>query len=212
MFRLYPAPAVLALSALLFLAACDEEEGAPATPTATAAATAAVTPAISPTAPAATETPEPVPTGAFEGTRGPVEGCPGGTIVAFLTDVRTGRHDEGFDRVVFEFSDGIPCYRIEYVRPPILADPSGLEVEMDGAAFLQVRMESATAVDLSGATPRVTCCRSTITTGFPSLVDLEKIGDFEAVLLYVLGLSEEADFRVFELEDPGRIVIDVQHP
>src|SRR3990170_3050867 len=180
--------AILALSALLFLAACDDEEGATSTPTATTAATAA----LSPTAPAiATETPEPIPTGVFEGGREPVEAPASASGVAFLVDLRTGRHDEGFDRVVFEFEgSGLPGYRIEYVAPPIVADPSGLEVDIDGTAFLQVTMQQASGVDLSGATPRVTCCRSEVTTGFPSLVDLKQTGDFEAVLTYALGLSQ----------------------
>ena len=37
-------------------------------------------------------------------------------------------------------------------------------------------------------------------------------GDFEGGLTWVLGFSEEADFRVFALPEPFRIVIDVAHP
>lgn len=132
--------------------------------------------------------------------------------LAYLSDVRTGRHDEGFDRVTFEFEGGATGYLIEYVAPPITEDPSDLPVDIDGNAFLSVVFFSASAVDLSTDTPRVTCCVSLIMTGFPSLVDLKETGDFEATLSYVLGLSEEVDFRVGMLREPYRIYIDVAHP
>jgi hypothetical protein len=46
----------------------------------------------------------------------------------------------------------------------------------------------------------------------PSLVEAERTGDFEGVLTWVLGLNEEAGFRVYELEEPYRLVVDVAHP
>jgi hypothetical protein len=131
---------------------------------------------------------------------------------AFLHDVRTGQHDDGFDRVTFEFEGGSTSYRVEYVQPPITEDPSDRPVDVEGNAFLKVVFFSATGVDLSGPTPRLSCCASEFTTGLPSLLDLRQTGDFEATLSWVLGLSEEVDFRVTELKGPYRIAIDVAHP
>jgi hypothetical protein len=46
----------------------------------------------------------------------------------------------------------------------------------------------------------------------PSILEAERVGDFEAALNWALGLSAEADFRVITLADPPRLVIDVAHP
>ncbi len=181
-----PGTALLMAAALIVFGACNGGDSAPASPS---------------------------PTGAppFEGSRGPVEKEVPDPEIAFLADVRTAQQG-GFDRVTFEFEDGSTGYRIEYVQPPITEDPSGRPIDIEGSALLRVVFFSATGVDLSGETPRVTCCASEVTTGLPSLIDLQQTGDFEATLSWVLGLREEVDFRVSELEDPYRIVIDVAHP
>ena len=199
--RRYLPTALVAIIAIVALAACNGGGSAPATPTSDAiqpppGATVLESTSIAP----------------FEGTRGPEELQALYPEVAYLSDVRTGRHDEGFDRVTFEFEGGATGYRIEYVDPPITEDPSGLPVDIDGSTFLRVVFFSASAVDLSTETPRITCCVSLIMTGLPALVDLKKMGDFEATLSYVLGLSEEVDFRVGTLQNPYRIYIDVAHP
>ncbi len=209
-----PAPymALLAASVLLVGAGCGE--GAPATPTAAPGETREATPAASltPTAtpPAAlTATPILAP---FEGTRGPVEAeatvpVPPG---ALLVDVSTGLQ-EGFDRIVFEFEEGLPGYRIQYVEPPIRGEFSGLPVEIAGNAFLRVSFRSAAGVDPLTGEPTYEGPFE-IPTGLPSLLEAEGTGDFEAVLTWVLGLAEEVDFRVLELEDPFRVAIDVAQP
>ena len=78
----------------------------------------------------------------------PKSGPAGATEYGQLVDVRIGRH-EGFDRVVFAFrGNGVPGFRVEYVNPPITEDGSGEVVEVDGDAFLFVRMEPASAYDM----------------------------------------------------------------
>ena len=73
----------------------------------------------------------------------PAQGEALSTRLALLTDVRLGRH-EGYDRIVFEFlPGGRPGYRVRFVRPPIVEDASGNEVEVDGEAFLSIRLEPA---------------------------------------------------------------------
>lgn len=209
--RRYLPTALFAIVALAVLAACSGD-GATPSPTETDVSfePTVIDPIGAP--PSATDTVATSTPVAFDGTRGPEELQVPDPEVAYLSDVRTGRHDEGFDRVTFEFEGGATGYRIEYVDPPIIEDPSDLPVDIDGNAFLRVVFFSASAVDLSTDTPRVTCCVSVIMTGLPSLVDLKKTGDFEATLLYVLGLSEEVDFRVGTLQNPYRIYIDVAHP
>ncbi len=204
--KLLPVPppymALLAASVLLVGAGCGE--GAPATPTAAPGETPEATPPV-----ALTPTPTLAP---FEGTRGPVEeearvSVPPG---ALLVDVRTGLQ-EGFDRIVFEFEEGLPGYRIQYVAPPIRGEISGLPVEITGNAFLRVSFRSAAGFDPITGEPTYDGPLE-IATGLPSLLEAERTGDLEAVLTWVLGLAEEVDFRVLELEDPFRVAIDVAQP
>ena len=172
-------------------------------PTTTPSATATTTPPASPT----------VTVSPFQGTRGPVEAPPSPSLPlggALLVDVRPAKH-ERFDRIVFEFQGGLPGYRIEYVQPPILGDASGLPITIEGAAFLQVRFRSAAAHDPDTGVQTYTGPRE-LSPGLPSLVEAQETGDFEAILTWVLGLTEEADFQVYRLEDPFRIAIDVGHP
>ncbi|MEX1254384.1 MAG: hypothetical protein WEE64_08580 [Dehalococcoidia bacterium] len=194
----------LIVGAFLLVAACDDgDETTDATPTSSVPTATSV--ATTPTAPGGTANP----TAAFEGTRGPVEQT--GAVappMPLLMKVRTGEH-EGYDRITFEFEGERPGYRVEYVQPPITEDPSDLPVEVAGVAFLRIRLESASAHDEAGAQ---TVDVREIMAGLPSLLGAEQIGDFEGVVNWVLGLSEEVDFRVGVLDSPNRIYIDVLHP
>ena len=50
---------------------------------------------------------------------------------ANITDVRTGTHD-GYDRVVFEFADGLPEASLERAEPPFTHDASGEPIAVAG--------------------------------------------------------------------------------
>ena len=131
-----------------------------------------------------------------------------------LVDVRTEQH-EGFDRIVFDFSQGLPGYRVEYVAPPILGDASGEPVPIAGSVFLRVRFEPAAAHNPNTGAPTYSGPLE-ISPSLTSLVEVEETGDFEFVLTWVLGLTEEVDFRVVELDAtfplPFRLAVDVGHP
>ena len=127
---------------------------------------------------------------------------------AQITDVRVGTHD-GYDRVVFEFASGLPDAVIEAVLPPFYADPSGLEIEVAGSAFLKLTMHGASKISPDGG---VTYAGSTnFEPGFDQLVQLVEGGDFEAVSTWYLGLNGGGCIRVLTLPDPSRIVIDIEH-
>ena len=111
--------------------------------------------------------------------------------------------------MVFEFTDALPGYSIEYVQSPIAACGSGLPVTIAGDAFLLMRMTPAAAHDEQG---NVTFGTTELTPGLPTILEVESTCDFEGEVTWVLGLSEEVDFNVFFLTDPYRLVIDVSHP
>lgn len=212
LFFVLPASA-LVLVLVAGIACGDDGEDGTATPgpTLTEGPTDTVgpTPTESPS-----ETAGPTPTATeqpFSGAREPVEKAgPPAPPVAVQTDVRYGAHPD-YDRVVFDFIDNHPGYRIEYVAPPILADGSGLEVEIEGEAFLQVRFNTAQAHDEAGNST-VDEDKFEIMPGLTSVVEIERTGDFEGYVTWVLGLPEELDFRVYDLGDPIRVVVDVGHP
>jgi hypothetical protein len=131
------------------------------------------------------------------------------TETALLTDVRAAGHAES-DRVVFEFANGIPGYDVRYVEPPVLADGSGEEVAVAGAAVLVVRMEPALDADLTQeAAPRTYTGPTRFSPSTTAVVELVRTGGFEAVLTWAVGVDEQRPFRVTRLENPARIVIDI---
>lgn len=124
------------------------------------------------------------------------------TPVSTLVAIRAAQH-VGFDRVVFEFDGPVPPQSVEFV-PEIIADPSGMPVQMFGAAFLGVTFSSATAHDAADfLTPERTTC------GLPNVIQVVRSGDFEAVLSFGIGLARQRPFEVFTLSDPSRVVIDI---
>lgn len=133
-----------------------------------------------------------------------------GTAQGLLTDVRVARQ-EGFDRVVFEFDGGMPGYRVAYIERPVLEDGSGDEVEVSGAAVLEVRMEPAAGFNIVGERPEPSYKGPYRVRGDTAIVgEVVRIGDFEAVLTWAVGLEEKVPFLVTALEDPHRLVVDFQ--
>lgn len=197
--------AVLAALALVVSGCGDDEGDDTASPTATTGATASATGERTPTPGTGSPTGQP-----FGGSTDMVVVLhEQGIGQAILRDVRVAPQ-EGFDRIVFEFEGGVPGYRIEYVEPPIIRDPSGLEAQIAGNAFLQIRMERAAGHDPN--TGVSTFEPLELTPGLPSILEAEETGDFEAVLTWVLGLSGKLPFRVDEFNSPDRLTIDVRHP
>lgn len=205
-----PSLGALALIASMALAGCAA--GSPSVaPSDSAIASASAEPSIQASEPASAE-PSAI---ASEPTESlPPFACtasvtiPSTTDRAQITDVRVGTHD-GYDRVVFEFASGIPDAVIEGVLPPLYADPSGLEVDVAGTAFLKVTMHFASKMSPEGG---VTYDGSTnFEPGFDRLAQLIEGGDFEAVSTWYLGLNGAGCFRVLTLPDPSRLVIDIEH-
>ena len=133
------------------------------------------------------------------------------TELAPLLDVRHGAQS-GFQRIVFELGgDQVPEYQVGYVDPPVREDGSGNVVTVAGGAFLGIRMTPASGVDLSGPEVVETYVGpDRIPVGAGGVEELVETGDFEAVLTWVVGVAGRQPFAVGVLQDPLRLVVDVQ--
>ncbi|MBA3735722.1 MAG: hypothetical protein H0W90_11100 [Actinobacteria bacterium] len=144
----------------------------------------------------------------------PVEGAAGGGETALLERIAVGRH-EGYDRVVFQFKNGLPGYRVEYVEPPLTEDGSGDPVTVKGNAVVVARMEPASGFDLNTGEgvmvykgPKRIDATSA---GASAIQELVRTGDFEAVLSWAIGLSDKVDFRVTTATSPARLIVDFRN-
>lgn len=145
---------------------------------------------------------------AFEGTAGITEKRRDHAGPALVRAVRTATH-RGFDRVVFEFGgSSTPGYHVEYVDGPVRRCGSGQAVPVAGDAWLLVRLRPALMHTEEG---RPTVGVRERRFKFPLFRELESICDFEADVEWVLGLSSPNRYRVLELKNPPRIVVDVKH-
>jgi hypothetical protein len=144
----------------------------------------------------------------------PVSAPAAGTATSLLERVAVGRH-EGYDRVVLQFRNGLPGYRVEYVDPPLHEDGSGDPVDVEGTAFVLLRLEPASGFDLEtdegvlvyDGPRRIAGAEA----GTSTVREVVRTGDFEAVLSWAIGLEDKVDFRVLRLDGPPRLVVDFRN-
>jgi hypothetical protein len=182
----------LAIVSLALIAACDDETTQNGEPTSNG------------------ETPVPEGTFVFEGGREPIERTfPQGIQAPILLGARATEQDHQ-DRLLLEFEDGAPDYRAEYVDTPTDC-ASGEPVEIQGTAFLQIRFSPATA-HLPDGTPSTF---QQLNIAGPSMIEAKQTCDFEGVVTWVVGLTEEVDFRIgasFTDIFIYQLLIDAVHP
>jgi hypothetical protein len=128
-------------------------------------------------------------------------------VPVVLSDVRVGVN-QGFDRVVLEFlGSGAPGYRVEYVDRPVRQCGSGDPTPVAGDAWLAITLRGTQAHDERG---RATVQGRERRLQMPVVKELEFACDFEGVVEIVLGVSSPNRYRVTELANPTRLIIDIQ--
>ncbi len=137
-------------------------------------------------------------------------GSPSGLQLGMRSASAALQHD--YDRVVFNLGGdgGEPGWRVEYVKDP-RSDGSGDPVAVDGDATLQVVIENIgtpgdTGVPYPGPGDRRFSPRDTEVV---EEVVLDAV--FEGYFTAFIGTTAELAFRVFKLDDPARLVVDVRH-
>ena len=167
------------------------------------------TPPPAPSPAEALASPEPGDSSAeeFEGIAGMTEKKRPSLKPAILREVRTATH-ENFDRVVFEFEgNAVPGYHIEYVEKPVKDCGQGEPVSISGDGLLLVRLLPAQAHSESGV---ATIKARQLAPGLPLIKEMKIICDFEADVQWVVGVTAPNRYRVLELSNPARLVVDVR--
>jgi hypothetical protein len=128
--------------------------------------------------------------------------------IATLREVRAAPN-ASFDRFVVGFGpDAIPGYRIEYVDRPVRQCGSGEATQVAGDGWLAITLHESRAHDDQG---RATIQQRERALSLPVLREWEFTCDFEAEVQIVLGVGSPNRYRVLELANPSRLVVDIQH-
>lgn len=126
---------------------------------------------------------------------------PGSAETRYLTSVNVEAL-ECADRVAFGFLEGAPPsgYRVSYqpAAAAKLEDGSGNPLEIDGSAFLVVRLTPAATARTVGEALKFTYTGPRRLPGDETrhVQEVVKTGDFEAAVTWVIGLDEERNFVV----------------
>ena len=147
-------------------------------------------------------------TAAFAGTTAATNRPSAGQPPAILGAARSTGHT-GYDRIVFEFEGpGVPGYHVEYSSTPVRRCGSGDLVELPESGRLVVRLEPARAHD-EGGNPTV--IDRTQAPALPAVRRMIMICDFEGQVTWALGVDGVAPYRVLELAQPSRLILDIGH-
>ncbi len=132
---------------------------------------------------------------------------PSGDALVTVTDIRIGRHD-GFDRVVFEVDgDGAPGWDVRYVDQPA-SQGSGNPVDVAGAAFLQVTV-TGTGYPFDTGVEEYPVGEPVSAAEAQTVTEAVFDGTFEGQSVAFVGTTAQTPFRVYLLEDPARVVVEV---
>jgi hypothetical protein len=140
--------------------------------------------------------------------QGTAEASSGASVT--VSDIRIGHHD-GYDRVVFEVGGtGTPGWDVGYVDEAT-SQGGGETVEVAGDAVLQVTLTGVgypyeTGVEEFSSSGPVSG------SGTPIVTEAVYDATFEGTTVTFVGTTAEAPFRVFLLQNPTRVVLDVAAP
>jgi len=144
----------------------------------------------------------------FDGGTAPVEQAPPNETL-LLTAVRMAGH-ECFDRIVFEFAGTAqPGFEVHYLDGPPVEDASGEPVDMAGSVFLEIRMQSASGFNFDTGMPSYDGPTRITPSDTRYAREAARTGDFEAILIWAVGLDEQRPFTASTLADPARVVVDI---
>jgi hypothetical protein len=134
----------------------------------------------------------------------------GGTphVPTTLRGVRAASNPDGFDRLVLDFgADPVPGWHASYAARPGMGCGSGEPVQVEGERWLRLRLQTSQAHDEQG---QPTVRQRRLPLEMPVLREMALTCDYEGEVEVVLGVSAANPYRVMELANPTRLVIDVK--
>jgi hypothetical protein len=124
-----------------------------------------------------------------------------------LCKVRVAKHKD-FDRIVFEFDGGKIKYVIQYLPSNIYSTDGGdHKIEIAGDVFVVVNLYGMGVDD--PPCELKTYPKSKL--DYPTLTQIQEGVWFEGIQDFLIGTKSRAQFRVKELTNPSRLVIDFKH-
>ena len=127
-----------------------------------------------------------------------------------VRDIRLGRQD-GFDRVVFEVGGtGTPGWDVRYVDQAS-SQGSGEAIDVAGDAVLQVSLTGAGYPYDTGVT-EYSAAGPLTASGTENVTEVVFDATFEGTTEAFVGTKTQAPFRVYLLQNPTRVVLEVADP
>ena len=136
---------------------------------------------------------------------------PSASAETLLANAAIGAHDD-YDRFVLTFDEQTEplSWAVWVVDGQPVQDPSGLDLDIEGSEFLILVVAGVAAYFLETedqyAGPRQL---DGVDAGTSNLVQAVLSGDFEAQVDWHIGYDQINAFRVFALESPPRVVVDM---
>jgi hypothetical protein len=131
--------------------------------------------------------------------------------VTYIKTVRAARHND-FDRVVFEFTGQIPNYRIEYLKSHFYEGEAGrVRIKSAGQAFVQLEFF---VIPVSDEQLKFSEAKDFTPKGRLRLGTVQSVKDqafFEGYYDFMIGVGLRKPFRISEMSNPSRVVIDFKH-
>ena len=131
---------------------------------------------------------------------------------SYLKVVQVAKHN-GFDRTIFEFQGPMPNYNFHYLATPFYVneDESKERIRIAGRAFIQAGFYFIRADETQLNLAQAAGFSPQGKLRMPSLRQIADRGVWEGGSDFVLGIKARQPFRVTELANPSRVVIDVKH-
>lgn len=127
-----------------------------------------------------------------------------------VRDIRLGRQD-GFDRVVFEVGGtGTPGWDVRYVDAAS-SQGSGKPVDVAGDAILQVSL-TGVGYPYDTGVKEYSAPGPLSSAGTESVTEVAFDATFEGTTMAFVGTNSKVPFRVYLLQSPTRVVLEVAHP
>lgn len=126
-----------------------------------------------------------------------------------ITEVRVAAQD-GFDRVVLELTgDEVSLGWLGSYQDEATESGSGAPIDVDGEAVLLVPV---VGIDWTAESEQRYDGETVVGADTVTVTEVVFGALFEGEQQVFVGVQERSPYRIFALQDPARIVIDVQHP